>query len=140
MSEVLVRQGTLADCERIGAIQSASPGASQWEPASYLNYRVLVAEVAGRVAGFLVWRAVCAEEAEILNMAVDPAYRRSGVALALFGTARGEFSGDWCLEVRESNEPARKLYERLGFVEAGRIREYYEFPPEGAVVMKLHSC
>jgi ribosomal-protein-alanine acetyltransferase len=117
-----------------------SPGASQWEPASYLGYRLLVAEVSGRVVGFLAWRAVCSEEAEILNMAVDPDYRRHGVALALFGAARGEFSGDWYLEVRESNQPARKLYEKLGFVEAGRIREYYQSPTEGAVVMKLHSC
>ncbi len=44
------------------------------------------------------------------------------------------------LEVRESNIAARNLYKRLGFLEAGRRRDYYPAPPEDAIVMKFHSC
>jgi ribosomal-protein-alanine N-acetyltransferase len=136
----VIREGKPEDCERIGLIQGASPGASQWDPGAYLGYRLLVAEVFGNLAGFLVWRQVCDDEAEILNMAVAPEYRRTGLAMKLFEKAREQFNGAWYLEVRESNEAARKLYEKMGFTETGRIREYYQFPPEGAVVMKLHSC
>ena len=39
------------------------------------------------------------------------------------------------LEVRQSNLPARKTYEKCGFREAGRRRNYYEKPREDAVLM-----
>ena len=39
------------------------------------------------------------------------------------------------LEVRQSNAPARALYEKLGYVQAGLRRNYYENPREDAVIM-----
>ena len=39
------------------------------------------------------------------------------------------------LEVRESNEPARRLYTRQGFEIAGRRKRYYRFPKEDAILM-----
>ena len=41
------------------------------------------------------------------------------------------------LEVRESNEAARKLYERQGFGETGRRRNYYDHPAEDALLLQL---
>jgi len=41
------------------------------------------------------------------------------------------------LEVRVSGRAARRLYEKLGFVESGRRRNYYTGPAEDAIVMSL---
>lgn len=94
------------------------------------------------MAGFLVSRIVFPEnepllaEREILNLAVDPAFRRLGIATELL---RGElqFRATHYLEVRESNMEARKLYQKLGFTEIGRRPEYYSFPTETAIVMQM---
>jgi ribosomal-protein-alanine N-acetyltransferase len=40
------------------------------------------------------------------------------------------------LEVRESNLPAQRLYEAIGFREVGRRRRYYQRPVEDAVVLR----
>ena len=75
-------------------------------------------------------------EREILNLAVVPAFRRSGLATQLL---KLEFqnSAVFLLEVRESNLAARALYERLGFVEISRRKDYYDHPPETAIVMQM---
>ena len=139
MSEgmVLVRSGTVEDMERIGVIQNRCPEASNWAPETYLQYYLLVAALKSEVAGFVVWREVGPEEAEILNIAVDPDFRRRGVATTLLEAVRAQFSGSLFLEVRESNVAARLLYERLGFEVAGRRPGYYNSPPEAALVMRL---
>jgi [ribosomal protein S18]-alanine N-acetyltransferase len=74
----------------------------------------------------------------IMNVAVDPAQRRAGIATALLAglieridDARARFT----LEVRESNVGAIALYERYGFRAAGRRRRYYQDNGEDAVVM-----
>jgi ribosomal-protein-alanine N-acetyltransferase len=41
------------------------------------------------------------------------------------------------LEVRASNHPALALYRRLGFVESGRRKDYYQIPVEDALLMRL---
>ncbi len=53
------------------------------------------------------------------------------------GVERGaERSGhDAALEVRRSNEPARRLYERLGFEVAATRPNYYVSPPEDALIL-----
>ena len=140
MAEIAIRPGTRADLELIEAIQIAAPEASHWSPESYLPYHLLVAAVRDTVAGFLVWRENGPDEGEILNVAVDPGFRRQGLATALMRAARAQFAGTFFLEVRESNSPARLLYGSFGFQIAGRRPGYYQSPPESAVVMKLHSC
>lgn len=140
MAEIDIRPGTRDDLARIDAIQRAAPEASYWGPESYLPYRLLVAAVRDTVAGFLVWRETGPDEGEILNVAVDPGFRRQGLATALMQAARAQFAGAFFLEVRESNSAARLLYESFGFQIAGRRPGYYQSPPEAAVVMKLYSC
>jgi ribosomal protein S18 acetylase RimI-like enzyme len=148
-----VRPTTREDLAAIAQIQRASPEASAWEPASYLEYYCRVAISAGRVVGFLVFRRLTQgdafqehemqehemQEHEILNLGVEPASRRKGVARMLLQRALAEAPGAWFLEVRESNLAAIRLYESLGFRPAGERKDYYQDPPEAAIVMRFLS-
>jgi ribosomal protein S18 acetylase RimI-like enzyme len=130
---IRVRPGEQADLEAITRIQDQSEGASHWEPDSYFSFDVLVAERNGSVVGFMVSRSIVGSETEVLNLAVAAEARRCGIATALLGTV-GDV--EVFLEVRESNEPARQLYTKLGFRPVGLREGYYENPAEAAVVMR----
>lgn len=131
------RAEDLADLERI---EVASPEAAMWDPREYLRYPCRVAEVEGEVVGFVVWRITAPGEGEILNLAVWPERRRQGVATRLLESVLRQPGYSWFLEVRESNLPARNLYEKLGFREVGRRPCYYRDTGESAVVMRRESC
>jgi len=79
------------------------------------------------------------DEGEVPNVAVKRSYRGRGVGevmmseLLVRAEARGVSSV--FLEVRKSNEAARRLYEKLGFESAGIRKNFYEFPKEDAVIM-----
>lgn len=80
-----------------------------------------------------------ADEAQILDIYVEPALRRQGLAekklREWFATlAPGT---KVILEVRLSNVPARKLYKKLGFKEIYQRKAYYNKPREDALVMQL---
>lgn len=137
---VLLRDGGQPDLAGIAAIQSVCPEASQWEPASYLAEFLVVAESGGELCGFIAVRRVAEEEYEVLNLAVAPRFRRAGVGTKLLAHACERWHGSIFLEVRESNTAARALYGKLGFVEAGIRKKYYDNPSESAVVMRFHSC
>jgi ribosomal-protein-alanine N-acetyltransferase len=111
-----------------------------WPPGDYLQYDLRVAERQRRVAGFLVARRTAEGEAEVLNLAVAPEFRRQGVARALMRAFLHGFQGDVFLEVRSSNLSALEFYKSLGFQELTLRTDYYERPPEAAIVMKFHSC
>jgi ribosomal-protein-alanine N-acetyltransferase len=137
--EIILRRGTLEDLEGIAAVQRESPEASQWNVRDYLECDLLVAVEGRQVAGFLVTRTV-AGESEVLNLAVRPAWRRLGIARALFQEFRKCHLGEVYLEVRQGNRAARILYYSLSFQDVGRRTEYYKNPTEDAVVMRLRSC
>jgi [ribosomal protein S18]-alanine N-acetyltransferase len=91
-----------------------------------------------QVVGFCsFWRVV--DELHINNLAVIPEQRRAGIATTLLryvldeGARTGAVRAT--LEVRKSNEPARLLYERMGFSVAGVRRAYYTKPVEDAIVL-----
>jgi ribosomal protein S18 acetylase RimI-like enzyme len=134
-----IRAATRDDLVVISAIQAASPEASQWDPASYLDYDCLVATEDDYVAGFLVSRQTAPGEREILNVAVGLSERRHGVARRLIAAELERSRGQWFLEVRESNVAALNLYKACGFQEAGRRNSYYHNPAESGIVMKLNS-
>jgi ribosomal-protein-alanine N-acetyltransferase len=90
-----------------------------------------------RVAAFLVMHLL-ADEMEILRIAAAEPFRRRGLALRLLeaGMAEARAAGAETafLEVRPANFPARRLYERLGFVPAGRRPAYYADTGEDALI------
>jgi ribosomal-protein-alanine N-acetyltransferase len=137
---IVIRQGGEEDLARVAEIQRRSPEASQWEPRDYLAHDFRVAERGGRVEGFSVARRLLPDESELLNLAVDPDCRRRGVGTALARDLYARHPGCVYLEVRESNEAARKFYKTLGFKELAVRPHYYQNPAEGAVVMRLRSC
>jgi [ribosomal protein S18]-alanine N-acetyltransferase len=138
-NRVNIRPATAEDLLAIAAIQAASPEAAQWDPASYLDHDCRVAVAGGLVLGFLVVRQTTSGENEILNLAVDPAARRAGVARGLLGDALARARGRWFLEVRASNAAGLRLYEAAGFERAGRRPGYYREPSEEAIVMSFFS-
>ena len=93
----------------------------------------------GTVLGYGAVQAVL-DEGCLEKIAVDPAYRRQGVAEAIlsaylrFGRAHLAFL---TLEVRESNAPAIALYEKLGFQTVGRRKGYYADTHEDALLMTV---
>jgi ribosomal-protein-alanine acetyltransferase len=140
----MIREYLLADVDAIFVICKASPEAAQWAKENYERAEangqiILVAEDAGKILGFLVARVI-ANEAEILNMAVDPGQRRQGTGSALLlateERARKHDAIQIYLEVRESNTAARAFYERHGFQSAGARPKYYVAPTENAVLME----
>ena len=99
----------------------------------------LVALDGDRVAGYVGSQTVL-DESDMMNIAVDPQYRRQGIAQALVEElvkclAR---KGSRCLtlEVRTSNAGAIALYEKLGFVQVGLRKNYYRNPREDAMILR----
>lgn len=127
------------DLPVLSAILAECAEAAHWNPADFFAYSCDVAVLDGYVAGFAVWRETCPGETEILNLAVQARFRRRGVAAALLRSVIRTCPGEIFLEVRESNKAARRLYHSLGFKEAGIRPEYYEEPPEAAIVMRILS-
>jgi ribosomal-protein-alanine N-acetyltransferase len=91
------------------------------------------------IAGYVIAFAI-GEDAELLNIAVDPAFRGRGLAGQMLDALLIELGSRGVaaafLEVRESNAAARALYGSRGFTEIGRRRNYYRRPIEDALVMR----
>ncbi len=100
----------------------------------------------GHATGFVLAR-VAAGEAEILTLAVAPRARRRGTATALVEAAAAHAYGlgatEVFLEVAADNLPARTLYGRLGFAEAGLRKGYYsagrDTPADALILRKALS-
>jgi ribosomal-protein-alanine N-acetyltransferase len=90
------------------------------------------------VAGFCAFWLVF-DEIHINNVAVRPQVRGRGIGAALMQHVLAEASRLGArratLEVRSSNEDARRLYERLGFYVAATRRNYYTNPVEDALIL-----
>ncbi len=134
-----IRAAGEEDLPEIIRIQSISPESARWKPQEYLAQHCLLALVEGRPAGFLASRTTAPGHREILNVAVDPAFRRRGVGSALVREALSGWRGEVFLEVRASNAAAQALYKSLGFKQVGRRPQYYSDPAEDAVVMRRQS-
>ena len=139
-----IRIARLNDVPEILLLEQQSPAAAHWTPEQYQKLvggeGVLVAEADGRLCGFVCAQGV-AGEWEIENVVVAPEFMRRGIASellrGLMERARSEAASAILLEVRESNVPARRLYEKHGFGEVGRRRLYYKDPVEDAILMVL---
>ncbi len=91
-----------------------------------------------RMAGYMIISRYV-DAWHVMNIAVDPEFRRRGIATALlerlFELTEDESRRGYTLEVRVSNEGAIKLYERLGFRSRGIRRGYYTDNREDALIM-----
>ncbi len=137
---VALRSAAAEDLPALMRIEKASFAEPHWEAEDFLKYNCTVAECEERVAGFVVSRETPSSnsdlpEREILNLAVDPKYRRAGIASVLLQHVLSAPAISF-LEVRESNHAARNLYRKFGFVELGRRPEYYDRPIETAIVLR----
>ena len=99
----------------------------------------LVALDGDRVAGYVGSQSVLGES-DMMNVAVHPDYRRQGIAenLCLDLVEALKEKGNHCLtlEVRASNDPAKALYEKLGFRQIGLRKNYYRNPREDACILR----
>lgn len=141
---MIIREMTAGDVPAIAKLEQIcflDPW-SENSIASELNNRLsywLIAEIDGCVAGYVGSQSVL-DMTDMMNIAVSPDFRRQGVAEALVTalmdalTRRGMIG--LMLEVRVSNVPAIALYEKLGFKEVGRRRNYYRNPREDALIMR----
>lgn len=142
-----MRLGDLDEVMRIEEASYQSPwsrGAFVREVQDNTTADYIVAEVPGYgIVGYCgMWLLL--DEAHITNVAVHPDCRRRGVATELLrvaarrAVARGAVA--LTLEVRPSNDGARRLYARLGFVARGRRRHYYSDTGEDAIIMSLEDA
>lgn len=132
------------DLDAVAAIEHES-FSDPWSRASFAqligrpHLHFFVATRGDAVIGFSIAYAA-AGEAEIANIAVASTVRGQGIGGALLrhllSTLRTDGAVEVWLEVRASNTAARALYDRFGFVEVGRRRNYYKRPVEDAVSMR----
>jgi ribosomal-protein-alanine N-acetyltransferase len=137
-----IRRLAFADLPQVVAIERRS-FPTPWSLAMFVlelskaSSVCLAARADGRLVGYLacsrydtVWH--------VMNVAVDPAQRRHGVASVLLERLWeriGDPAAQYTLEVRPSNEGALALYARHGFKSAGLRRRYYQDNGEDAVIM-----
>ena len=91
------------------------------------------------VAGYIGSQSVMGE-ADMMNVAVAPLYRRQGIAeklvAVLVENLMEQQVSSLTLEVRASNGPAIALYEKLSFAQVGRRLNYYSKPKEDALILR----
>lgn len=144
MAETLVRRMAEADVAAVHAIEAASFSAP-WTQDMFLSElrdnkvaRYLVIQTAGEIAGFAGVHIIL-DEGHVTNIAVARAYRSLGfgrmLTQALMQYAANLGVRYLTLEVRLSNETARRLYASLGFVQVALRKNYYQDPGEDAVLM-----
>lgn len=141
---VTLRKLELSDLDAIERIERASYPAP-WSRSMFTSElakpsALSLAAVAGRgeLVGYLILSRYV-DAWHVMNVAVDPAWRRLGIASALLERLLADTSGDaergHTLEVRASNLAAIRLYERFGFRPRGIRRGYYTDNREDALVM-----
>jgi ribosomal-protein-alanine N-acetyltransferase len=141
---IRVEPMTLDDIPAVHAIERSS-FAVPWPDDAYrseiMTNRLasyVVARAGDAVIGFAgLW--VMVDEGHITTFAVDPRWRRRGVGqrllLALLELAGARRAREATLEVRLSNMPARRLYEKYGFRPVGIRPRYYSDNGEDALIM-----
>lgn len=99
----------------------------------------LIAEADGEVAGYVGSQTVL-DSADMMNLAVSQDFRRQGIGERLVNCLTDALKEKGVktllLEVRISNEPAKQLYQKLGFEIVGKRPGYYEKPREDALILR----
>lgn len=153
VESVTVRRAEERDVPRVLEIERVSfvdPWTGEAFRSSLIlpHLRFLVADAdpaaggAGGAAGVVgyVLAMVMGPEGEIADIAVAPEARGRGVGGVLLDHVTSLVAGEGVrtmyLEVRESNEAARRLYDSRAFRLVGRRRQYYQQPAEDALVLR----
>ena len=141
---MIIRKMNLEDVSAIAELEKLcfSDPWSENSIASEVDNRLsywLVAEIDGVVVGYVGSQTVL-DASDMMNLAVNPACRKNGVAAALVTALaenlRNAGNTALLLEVRDSNEPAICLYEKMGFSCVGVRPKYYFHPREDARIMR----
>jgi [ribosomal protein S18]-alanine N-acetyltransferase len=144
-SNVTIELARATDIPAVVAIERAA-FSDPWSARSFRDameqdavYFACARSDGGEALGYVVaWFA--ADEGEIANLAVAPDGWGQGVGRALLDAALDEAqrrrTAAMYLEVRETNDRARRLYRSCGFAEIGRRRRYYRRPVEDAIVLR----
>lgn len=130
------------EIERLSFTTPWPPHAYRTELESNRLATYLVVRVAGRVVAYAgMWLMV--DEAHITTFAVHPSWRRRRIAerllMVLLELALRRQAREATLEVRLSNIPARRLYEKFGFRPVGIRPRYYSDDNEDALVMTTET-
>jgi len=140
----VVRPMREADLAQVMAIEERS-FSSPWSPNAFMaelrdnEYaRYFCLELDGKVIGYMgLWFIL--DEGHITNVAIAPVYRGKGWGEYLMRCVMAEMLAQgmerMTLEVRVSNQPAQRLYERMGFTRAGIRKGYYADTREDALIM-----
>lgn len=132
----MIRGATSADVDAVVRLEEVCLRDDAWSrglveqgiAAELPTVTYLVAEADGVVVGHAV-ASLAGDDAELQRIAVDPAYRRRGLATDLLAAVEARSAADGAtrllLEVREDNTTATAFYEAQGFEEVGRRRAYY---------------
>ncbi len=97
----------------------------------------LIAEKNTEICGFINGR-ISFDEFYINNIAVSQEFRRQKIGENLLLSLENMLDGKVkliTLEVRKSNIPAQKLYEKCGYIIVGERKNFYEKPTENAILM-----
>ena len=144
---VRIRRAKIADITRIVAIEDAS-FPDPWNRETFLEViecygPFFVAEYEGQVLGFVT--AALEDTGQeiyghIMNIAVDPSYRKIGIGQKLVSRVEFEclIAGATAmqLEVRQSNVAAQEFYRRIGYLQALTIAGYYADGEDAVLMMK----
>lgn len=106
------------------------------------NIYIVVENEQQEIVGYSgIWGVL--DEGQITNVAVRTEDQGAGIGYAMLSElieiGRNEGLQQFTLEVRKSNEKAIRLYERLGFVEEGIRKDFYDKPVEDAIIMWLRE-
>lgn len=119
--------GPLEDAALLAALHAASFD-RPWSRVAFDDFlRRAHVQAFGTAQGFILVQKIDAARGEILTLAVHPDARRGGLATRLIGHAAAALPAPrLLLDVAADNTGARKLYEKLGFIETGRRLAYYK--------------
>jgi [ribosomal protein S18]-alanine N-acetyltransferase len=94
----------------------------------------------GQLAGFIIVQAINSQKAQLLTLDIDPHYRRRGIGTMLLESAHNFLKERGfqtiLLEVAVRNDPALKLYQKLGYEYIRTKKRYY---PDGADALQMRK-
>lgn len=134
MNNIVLDSMTKEDLNAVVALDANNPFA--WRARNFADSldaknSAWILKKSGNIIGFSVWMVVI-DEAHLLNIGVANYERRQGFGAFLLNEVCKKSYAFGALkiflDVRESNLAARALYQKFGFIEIARRRNYYQLP------------